>query len=918
MPADFGASVAASTIAITANKLLELASHGVGDLVDVNKNLRLLDMAAQRIQERLDKLDPQLMDVVRWKSWVQELTKMCYDIEDIIDSIKLASMRRRQRLTRPRNWLYRLLHRGPMRLPEDDQMLSEARKIILSKLTMWGLPRKISTLFRELENMEKAINLWPQSSLNHSRVQDDPNEILRLSDALALPQGRQSDKDNIVQKLLTEDVVGVSIVGMTGLGKTALARSILDDASLRHHFHIIWWGQAAGGLNNVRTREFRRAKARVHLSTRSLLVLDDLQDVSPRNMMAWEDIFRSKNLRSETNKTTLLITTRDPRVAWGTNTIPFYLKRMTDQDCKELISYRVYPALMSEVERNFFTRNASRIAQKCMGMPLVACVTAHTLCAQISRHGSAIGAISYFMGSDLWGLVGQEILQVLSFRNPGLRTSNKLLTYFSLFPREHVLNKDDLLQLWMAEGFIQLEKWTNWEQTANQHFDEMLPASMIEPSSINNEENHQDPSSFQVLEITRTIAQSIASNMCYSFDRGDDSDLPKDTRHISVCCQNFEDNISQNIAKRTQYLRTFILMHKYGTDIKRVPCCVFQKFLRVLDLSRSCITTVPGSIGKLKHLRYLDLSYTTIRLLPDATCKLYALRILKLKGCSQLQQLPKKFSNLVNLIHLDLTLTNLTSTPPKMGKLINLQTLHKFIVNENKGHRISELKHMNALQGSIKIVHLENVKDGSEAAMASLSLKSGLTRLELQWTESSMPESSAKTEISNATEILNELQPPINLAELQVTNYSGLSYPLWFYSQMFHNLQKIHLHHWPHCTELPPLWKLPVLTTLHLDSMCKLKHVDRHFFGDSQQEWRFGALEYLEVRNMEQLASWNRLEHGDMPCLKELRFVRCPWLTVMPTLHCLVSLKTLEITDCPRLKRNPNVPLSCDKFIFDS
>ncbi|EFJ20755.1 hypothetical protein SELMODRAFT_108463, partial [Selaginella moellendorffii] len=102
------------------------------------------------------------------------------------------------------------------------------------------------------------------------------------------------------------------------------------------------------------------------------------------------------------------------------------------------------------------------------------------------------------------------------------------------------------------------------------------------------------------------------------------------------------------------------------------------KKLRVLDLSRTGLISLPMEIGKLKELVVLDISYSSIRSVPDSLGRLVKLEHLNMQNCP-LKSFPvHKVSNLVNLRYLNtrgLYFEQLSVIPDELQSLAALEVL---------------------------------------------------------------------------------------------------------------------------------------------------------------------------------------------------------------------------------------------------
>ena len=319
--------------------------------------------------------------------------------------------------------------------------------------------------------------------------------------------------------------------------------------------------------------------------------------------------------------------------------------------------------------------------------------------------------------------------------------------------------------------------------------------------------------------------------------------------------------------------------------------------LRVLSLSQSSITELPDSIGYLQHLRYLDLYETKVREIPSSVCTLYNLQTLLLSGCKELKQLPTNISKLINLRHLMIRDTSLREMPPQLCNMTNLQTLSDFVLSEHGGSRIKELGELQLLHGSLCISGLENVKDVGDVLEGNLKNKKYLSELILRW-------DGETSDSTKEREVLNALQPHVNLKKLKIIGYRGTSLPNWVAHRSYCNLVKISLARFPNCCLLPPFGQLGLLKELQIDRMDGFLGIYDEFCSTSYTN-PFQFLVILELSRMN-MWEWSFINGGDQegnifPCLKKVRLNSCQNLNVGLPIGHLPSLEHISIQKCDQM-----------------
>lgn len=244
-----------------------------------------------------------------------------------------------------------------------------------------------------------------------------------------------------------------------------------------------------------------------------------------------------------------------------------------------------------------------------------------------------------------------------------LQISNYVLLivrYFcALFPKDYEIDVQELIYLWMAQGFItSLDQSQPLEDVGYKCFMSLVHRPFfyaIEKDELGIIRR------CRMHDIPRNLFANSMADVKSMLSKAFGKKIDKSILHLSFSFHSdFMHHISTLLLKGNR-LRTFLLpsesllsyKEKMGDSIcyKIVSCF---KLLRVLDLHALGIKTLPTSICKLKHLRYLDLSQNSIQMLPLYVTRLQNLQTLKLSDCHLLKELPKGIKKLINLRHLEL------------------------------------------------------------------------------------------------------------------------------------------------------------------------------------------------------------------------------------------------------------------------
>uniref|UniRef100_A0A1D1YY68 Putative disease resistance protein RGA1 n=1 Tax=Anthurium amnicola TaxID=1678845 RepID=A0A1D1YY68_9ARAE len=783
---------------------------------------------------------------------------------------------------------------------------------------------EINQRFDAISKDRKRLRLRSGEATRRVRAVEPPPTAGIFPDE-PLVIGRDGDRAELLGLLVPEDkgdkgVFVVSVYGMAGMGKTTLAKYVFNDEKVMSRFESkrIWICATKGFDVVLMTKEilesltgetctlsnFDLMQCRVReqlMGKPFLLVLDDVRDDGPQH---WEHL--RVCLPTGKGESRVLITTRSEDVARRMGRVMQCkcLSGLSDDHCRFLFEQRVFPSGGLDGLPNL-QKMAFKIARKCQGSPLAAVSLGGLLCNEKDE--------------DEWRNVSTETAESSQGENdilPKLKLIydhlplhlKKCFAFCGIFPDGYLFDKDVLVKLWIAEGFIERRGTRRLETIGSKFFDELLWKSFFQVS----DRTQSQKLKYKMPSLFHDLAQSVSRYECFKMVGNETKphDASENARHTLLFCRSGETLMFTGFHKYKR-LRTFSLKGDDRVGIRKLPSDLFLKLrlLRVLDLSDSMITELPDSIGELKLLRYLGLGKTWIKWLPESVATLCNLQTLELGDCYKLLELPEGTSNLVNLRHLGLHLdphrgSNLTSMPPGIGKLSSLETLSRFIVGTKEGCGIAEIKNLN-LRGELWISKLENVvlPDPEDASGAILCNKQSINALTLQWSD-------CKQEVDRV-DVIEYLHPPSSLKYLCVDNYGGATVPDWLVRGSFSSLVNLRLSYCKQWKSCPPLGQLPALKELLVEGMHSMTSIE-YQFPDSCRTMIFKVLEKLTLRDFPVLETLSSKEDV-MPHLCELYISHCPELIDMS--HLTSSLTKLAIKKCPKLLTLPPLPILQDLVV---
>ncbi|XP_022634653.1 putative disease resistance RPP13-like protein 1 isoform X2 [Vigna radiata var. radiata] len=738
--------------------------------------------------------------------------------------------------------------------------------------------------------------------MNSLRAKRKPSLRVLLKSVI---YGRDDDKA-FVFNWLTSDTHSnlsiLSIVGMGGLGKTSLAQHVFNDprleeanfdtkvwVSVPQEFDVLKVSRAIldtiiGSTYHSMQQEVIQKRLKEELMGKKfLLVLDDVWNERPSK---WEDVQKPLVFGGQGSR--ILVTTRSEKVADIMRSEKRLLQVLEDDYCWDLFAKHAFQNANPQPDSDFI-EIGKKIVEKCNGLPL-----ALKTMGSLLYNKSSFSEWKSIMKSEIWDFSENEsdILPALKLSYFHLPSHlKKCFAFCALFPKGDWFDKEWLIQLWMAQNFLEnpLQKKSP-EEVGEEYCNDLLSWSFFQPSS--NEKY------FMMHDLLNDLAKYVCENICIRLGVDEPKGIPKTTRHCSFPYSKLGfDGFGSSID--TQKLHTFTPTTRiWYWDCKMSIDDLFSrfKFIRVLSLSHcDSLTKVPKSVGNLKHLRSLDLSRTQIEKLPDSISLLYKLQILLLNYCKNLKELPSCLYQLDNLRRLDLEGSGVQNVVAHLGKVKNLQvamsSFHVEKIKENNFQQLGELD----LHGSLTIDDLQNIENPFYALEVDLKNKPHLEELLLEWNFIG----SSSVDSEKAEDVIENLRPSKYLKKLSIKNYIGKQFPDWLLHNSLPNLVWLKLEGCESCQRLPPLGFFLFLKYLTIARLDEIVSIGADFHGNNSSS--FKSLQELYFYDMRQWEKWDcQAVTGAFPCLQYFSIRNCPKLK--GHLPKFVALKTLRVIHCQQLE----------------
>ncbi|XP_024187362.1 putative disease resistance protein RGA3 isoform X2 [Rosa chinensis] len=364
-------------------KVISLAAEEFTLVLGFKGDLAQLHASFLKIQAMLLDVDHSHVRGVTLENWVKDLEDIAHKADDVLDEIGYEVLRRKVEL---RNQMKKKVksffsHNNPIAFRF--KMAHKIKRINKSLLDLNDEAAGPIGLVARIQADATSQDVEVPDRETISKFYNDEKLII----------GREEVVSDIVKTLTKSNDSAenyppvLAIVGMAGLGKTTLAKSIFHESKIDKHFHVRIWVCVSTPfevktilrriLESLKSEEAAiQGKEKICnliqkelKKKRYLLVLDDVWSEDPHK---WEELKNCLSTVEDTRASSIIVTTRSDKVAKVMETLPRCdLRRLSDDECWLIMkdkAFSVGSAPMSK-EQEIASKE---IAKKCGGVPLMA------------------------------------------------------------------------------------------------------------------------------------------------------------------------------------------------------------------------------------------------------------------------------------------------------------------------------------------------------------------------------------------------------------------------------------------------------------------------------------------------------------------------------------------------------------------
>ncbi|KAJ0080246.1 hypothetical protein Patl1_24047 [Pistacia atlantica] len=550
---------------------------------------------------------------------------------DVKRRVDFAEQRRQmQRLSQVQGWLSRV----EAEETEVGELLRDSSQEI-EKLCLGGYCSKnfkSSYKFgkKVAKKLQYVVNLKNEGAFEVV-AQEVPEPAVDLIPMQPTIVGLQSTFDKVWRCLIGEEVGIIAIYGTGGVGKTTLLKQINNKFcnELQGFDVVIWVVVSKTGLFDESWKhKSLQEKAgdifKILSSKKFVLLLDDIWN--------WINLTESKSVSK------VVFTTRSFEVCGSMKAHkPFKVEYLRDEEAWKLFVDNLQSDVLgSDPDIPQFAKD---VAKECAGLPLALVTVSRAMsCKKTPQEWSYAANVLRNSASKFAGM-GTEVYPLLKFNYDSL-PSDKIrscLLYCSLYPEDFHISKQNLIECWIGEGFLDD---SNKSEVYNQGY--YIIGILVHSCLLEEEGDYV----VKLHDVIRDMVLWIAN------------DIEKEKQNyligkwVEVRKISLMDNAIEILSQTPTCpdLQTLFL-NKNKLSFVCDDFFNFMPSLKVLNLSDNRLSKLPVGVSKLVSLQYLDLSGSRITELPIQLKALTNLECLSLELMFVLKTVPRQLISNLQRLH---------------------------------------------------------------------------------------------------------------------------------------------------------------------------------------------------------------------------------------------------------------------------